>query len=348
MFKNVTPRQIAFWVAVMQTLLLLALYYFLHQYHQLNVNGFLMFNILIMYALCSYFMVFGFIDTYIFRKVKLIYKTIHKYKSNPDYQRRGDISEAIFEDVEMEVMHWVVESERQINDLKTMEEYRRNFVGNVSHELRTPIFNIQGYLETLIEDAGQNPALNEKYLLRAAKNTERLRFIVDDLLAIDKLESGQFRLDIQAFDIIEVIKEINGDFLRKATEQDITLSLKSGTMSRCYVKADLESVQKILINLIANTLKYGRKQGNTRIGVYDMAQRILIEVTDDGIGIDEIHLPYLFDRFYRVDKARTHQEGSSGLGLAIVKHLVEAHQQTINVRSTVGIGTTFAFTLEKA
>jgi two-component system phosphate regulon sensor histidine kinase PhoR len=277
----------------------------------------------------------------------LIYKTIHQHKGKKEH-RRGEISEGIFEDVENEVMKWVVDSERQISDLTALEEYRRNFIGNVSHELKTPIFNIQGFIETLLDGGLEDSVLTEKYLQRAAKNAERLQIIVEDLLMIDRLESGKIALNLEVFDLYDFIQDVIEDMELTAKERNISLGFKEGAAAHYRVRADMESIRKVLINLIANSIKYGHQNGHTRIGIYDMERHVLIEVKDDGIGIAAEHLPHLFDRFYRADKARSRSEGGSGLGLAIVKHIVEAHKQTIHVRSTPEIGSTFAFTLAKA
>ena len=347
MFKNVKPSQIAFWASALITVIVMLIIWGIRKIYQVDINFFILFNTLIIFSLLCYSIIFSFIDTFIYRKVKLIYKTIHSYKSKPE-QRRIDVTDGIFEDVENEVMRWVVDSERQISDLTALEEYRRNFVGNVSHELKTPIFNIQGFLETLLDGGLEDPILTEKYLTRAAKNAERLQVIVEDLLMIERLESKTILLEKEVFNLRDFIEDVIEDMEMSAKERNINLSFKDGADQGYKVSADTESIKKVMINLIANSIKYGKQDGHTKIGIYDMEQRILIEISDDGIGIAAEHLPHLFDRFYRADKARSRSEGGSGLGLAIVKHILEAHQQTIHVRSTLEIGTTFAFTLAKA
>ncbi|MFZ4544006.1 MAG: sensor histidine kinase [Saprospiraceae bacterium] len=343
MYKNATPRQIAFWIAAIIT----SFFALIIWLSAAGINTFLLFNIIVLFALMSYFVAFSFIDAFIYRKVKLIYKTIHKNKSVKT-QKRDEISDDIFDDVEMEVMRWVVDSERQISDLKALEEYRRNFIGNVSHELKTPIFNIQGLLETLLDGGLEDAEMSKKFLLRAAKNAERLQLIVDDLLTIGKLESGKTSMQMEVFELKGLMDDIMEDMEFSAVEKHISLVYKDGALPKYMVKADKESIKKVLINLIANSIKYGKDNGRTKLGCYDMADHILIEVSDNGIGIALEHIPHLFDRFYRVDKARSTNKGGTGLGLAIVKHILEAHHQTINVRSNEGAGSTFSFTLEKA
>jgi two-component system, OmpR family, phosphate regulon sensor histidine kinase PhoR len=349
MFKDFTPRQIASWIAIVATLCFGLIFWILQKMNGFAVNSFLMFNIYILFGFFIYFVAFTFIDNFIYQKVKLIYKTIYNNKAKPNENpRRENVSEDVFDSIENQVMRWVVESERKISDLTALEEYRRNFVGNVSHELKTPIFNIQGFLETIIDDNLENKALAEKYLQRALKNVERLQIIVDDLLAIERLDAGKESLLMEDFNIKTLIEDIIEDTQHSAKEKQITVGLKENVNTNAWVKADIESISKVLINLIQNAIKYGKPNGTVRIGIYDMAERILIEVSDDGIGIDNEHLPFLFDRFYRADKSRSRNEGGSGLGLSIVKHIIEAHLQTIHVRSTVGVGTTLAFTLAKS
>jgi two-component system phosphate regulon sensor histidine kinase PhoR len=185
-------------------------------------------------------------------------------------------------------------------------------------------------------------------LQRAAKNVERLQIIVEDLETINKLEAGQMILDISEFDVHELAEEVYADLEMKAAERGIRLTFKEGASQHFRVKADKESIRQVLINLVHNSLKYGKDGGNTKISFYDLESYVLVEVSDNGLGIEDEHLPHLFDRFFRVDKHRSREAGGTGLGLSIVKHIIEAHQQTINVRSTVGQGTTFGFTLEKA
>ncbi len=343
MFKNVTPRQIAFWISAIITIFFGLILWTLAG----DTNTFLRFNIIVFFALVSYFVAFSFIDNFIYRKVKLIYKTIHNNKAGKTH-RRDEIAEDIFDDVEMEVMRWVVDSERQISDLRALEEYRRNFIGNVSHELKTPIFNIQGLLETLLDGGLEDEEMTRRFLQRAAKNAERLQLIVDDLLTIGRLESGDISMHMETFDLKHFIDDVMEDMEFSAKEKNIKLAYKEGAVPKFQVKADKEGIKKVLINLIINSIKYGHENGVTKIGCYDMADHILVEVSDNGVGIAKEHIPHLFDRFYRIDKARSTSKGGTGLGLSIVKHILEAHRQTINVRSNEGVGTTFSFTLEKA
>jgi two-component system phosphate regulon sensor histidine kinase PhoR len=297
----------------------------------------------------SYLVVLTYLDRYIYRKIKLIYKTIHSQKVSTDLRKEGvDLDQPIIDDVEEEVEEWAEKQQNQIQQYERFAEYRRRYVGDISHELKTPIFNIQGYLHTLLEGGYHDEAIAMSFLKKAAKNVERLQTIVEDLGAISRLESGQLILDTEVFDIKDLAMEVFDEVDLKAKQMNIELGFKTGADTGYLVDADRESIRQVLVNLVTNSLKYGNPSGSTKIGFYDMDAYILCEVADNGIGIPEKHLPHVFDRFYRVDKSRSRQKGGSGLGLSIVKHILEAHQQTINVRSSPGLGSTFGITLAKA
>lgn len=348
MFKNLTPRQIAIFSATV-TGILIMFFYFLLSVMRLDRYWWSGLIILAALIIIAYLVNIFFLKRYIFRKIKLIYKTIHRLKLDPSQKQRNiDIGDHIFEDVEKDVALWAQDRQQEIDQLKTLENYRRDFLGNVSHELKTPIFNIQGYIHTLIDGGLQDPTINLKYLDRTAKNVDRLITIVDDLETISKLESGNLVLDIRKFDIRDLVKEVFESHEMTAQRRNIQLLFKEGAAQSYQVKADREYIRQVLDNLVLNSIKYGRANGFTKVGFYDMVKYILIEVADNGLGISQEHLKHVFDRFYRVDKSRSREAGGSGLGLSIVKHIIEAHNQTINVRSSPNVGSTFGFTLAKA
>jgi two-component system phosphate regulon sensor histidine kinase PhoR len=187
-----------------------------------------------------------------------------------------------------------------------------------------------------------------QFLEKAERNVDRLNFLIKDLDAISKLESGEIPINYEKFDITALIKEVTDSMEETAREHKISLTFKGKYDVVTMVNADREKIRQVLVNLIDNSLKYGKQNGSTAIKTFELHDQVLVEVTDDGIGIEETHLPRLFERFFRTEKSRSRQIAGSGLGLAIVKHIVEAHQQTITVRSTEGLGSTFGFTLEKA
>ena len=348
MLKNSTPREIALLTAAYITaatggVLLLVV--------ALSPTPFTWWLLLLLPAefAISYAIVLATLDRYIYRKIKLIYKTIHSQKVSGDVKRDGiDPDQPVIDDVELEVAEWAENQQEQIDQYERFAEYRRRYVGDISHELKTPIFNIQGYLHTLMDHGYEDKKITKSFIKKAAKNVEPLQTIVEDLSAIGRLESGDLMFDPEPFDIRELAQEVIEELDLKAREAGITLGFKQGAAEGFMVEADRESIRQVLVNLVTNSLKYGNAGGATRFGFYDMETYILCEVADNGIGIPEKHLPHVFDRFYRVDKSRSRQKGGSGLGLSIVKHIMEAHQQTINVRSTAGLGSTFGITLAKA
>ena len=236
----------------------------------------------------------------------------------------------------------------EINILKDQENYRREFLGNVSHELKTPLFTIQGYILTLLEGAMKDKKVRSKYLNRTAKGVDRIISIVKDLDLITQFESGIKTVDKSNFNIYELIDNVI-DLMEFESEKNNTkLRIRNEINNSVLVYADKERILQVLTNLVVNSIKYGKENGYTEIAVdeYDK-DRIIVRVIDDGEGIEEEHLPRLFERFYRIDKTRSRKKGGSGLGLSIVKHIIEAHQEQIFVKSKVGIGTEFSFTLLK-
>ena len=349
MVKNPTPHQIALLASCIIGLIL-AVCLFLGCLANNSISQWLISGITVfIVTFFSYFIFVYFLRRYIYRKIKVIYKTIHKHKvSSTQKTQEIDVRNNIINDVEREVEEWADRQKQEIDKYKSWAEYRRKFVGDISHELKTPIFNIQGYLHTLLDGGLHDEDVNISFLQKAAKNVERLHTIVEDLEAISRLESGELILELQSFDIKELAEEVFEDLEIKAARKSIKLCFKEGASQNYRVRADRESIRQVLMNLVNNSLKYGNENGATKLGFYDMDKNILIEVADNGIGIPKEHLNHVFDRFYRIDKSRSRAQGGSGLGLAIVKHIIEAHKQTINVRSTPNLGSTFGFTLEKA
>ena len=274
-------------------------------------------------------------------KGKVIYKSLSRHK------RTSDDVETDLNKVDEDVDRMVDERQQEIEELKSMESFRREFLGNVSHELKTPIFNIQGYIHTLLDGAIWDENVNMQYLERTSKSVDRMINIVEDLEMISKIESNRLDLEFSRWDIVNYVQELFDILEMKAKKRSVSLSIDNQSNVN-FVEADKDKIAQVLINLIENSIKYGKDGGHTRVRFFEMGENILIEVADDGGGIPSDHLPRLFERFYRVDKSRSRSEGGTGLGLSIVKHIIEAHRQTINVRSTENVGTTFSFTLKKS
>jgi len=305
--------------------------------------------VILVIGVFSFFVIQFILDRFIYRRIKLMYKIIRKAKTSvPDKRALKRSDDPLLDGVEQEVQQWAETQQNEIETLKTLEAYRKRFIGNVSHELKTPIFSIQGYIYTLIDGGIYDENVNMRYLERAASNVERLLTIVQDLEEISKLESEDLILDIQKFDIKALTREVFNDLEVNARQRNVTLAFKEGADKPFSVMADREGIRQVMTNLVLNSIKYGNENGVTKISFYVMDKQILVEISDNGIGIEEKHLNHLFDRFYRVDKSRSRESGGSGLGLSIVKHVLEAHNQTVNVRSTPGKGSTFGFTLDKA
>ncbi|MEZ4886990.1 MAG: ATP-binding protein [Chitinophagales bacterium] len=347
--KNVTPNQLAYFIAVILGLACFIVNLLLIFFFQLTIEWYWAFVMAFATSVVAYILFYIALERFIYRKIKLIYKHIHRLKQpKKNVGESVDLNENILDQVETQVLEWTAEKKEEVDALKKLENYRREFLGNVSHELKTPIFNMQGYLHTLIDGGIDDHKINMKYLHRAAQNAERLSAIVNDLEIVSRHEAGELQLNQAPFNIAELVEEIFEAMEMMADANDVELSFKKGSQTSMMVFADRERIHQVLTNLISNSIHYGSENGKTKIGIYDMDKYALIEVTDNGLGIAEKHLPRLFERFYRVDPARSREKGGSGLGLSIVKHLIEAHHQTIHVRSKEGLGTTFGFTLAKA
>ena len=299
----------------------------------------------------AYFIIYDTVKRFVYRKIKLIYKLIYQTKASKreEFYYKNILPQKTIEEVSEDVEQWAVQRKEEIEILRKNEVFRKEFLLNLSHELKTPIFAIQGYIDTLLNGALNNPEVNIKFLSNASKNIDRLVNLVDDLDEITKLESGEQLLYKQNFIIQDVIKEVFESLSLMADERQIKCSIKKGCEIPLTVFADKEKVRQVLINLIDNRIKYGKNNGTIEGSAYKIdGKKILVEISDDGNGIAEEHLPRIFERFYRTDLARARKVGGSGLGLSIAKHIIEAHDETIHVRSKSDVGTTFGFTLPSA
>jgi len=317
-------------------------FYFLHDWYYSLITFGISF-------ICSFVIFYYLIERYVYSKIKLIYKLIHSLKLGKDLKDAlGEyVSPDPINDVENEVKEWARDKKTEIDNLRKQEQFRREFLSNISHEFKTPLFALQGYVEALQDDAMQDSELAQQFLEKASRNVDRLNFLIKDLDAISKLETGEIPINYEKFDLAVLIKEVFESMEATAKEYKIALSFKEKYDGATMVNADREKIRQVLVNLIDNSFKYGKENGTTGIKTFVLHDQILVEVTDDGIGIEEKYLSRLFERFFRTEKSRSRQIGGSGLGLAIVKHIIEAHQQTITARSTESLGSTFGFTLQK-
>lgn len=285
------------------------------------------------------------VEHFIYKRVKKIYDNVTLLEAST--LRPNQITTDMAT-LTREVEKFAEGKKLEIETLKIREEYRKEFMGNVSHELKTPLFTVQGYILTLLDGAMKDKTVRKNYLQRASKGVERLIFIVKDLDMITKLESGDLHLNLENFNIIEVVQNAFDLLEMKAAKKNITLTFDMEYKEPVYVYADRERIQQVLTNLIVNSIKYGKNGGTTEISIENLIKnKVIVRVTDNGEGIKKENIPRLFERFYRVDKSGSRKEGGSGLGLSIVKHIIEAHSEKIYIESVFGVGSEFSFTLEK-
>ncbi len=284
---------------------------------------------------------------YVEKRLEPILKNIRSASLSKNKLRKRIDSDDFPEKLDRAVKIWASNQTNEIRQLREMERFRRDFLGNVSHELKTPIFNIQGYILTLLDGGLEDPSVNKLYLQRAEKSISRMITIVDDLVSISRLEAGEFKLKIDEFNIVKLVDEAFEQHEMLARQYKIRLEFDD-SYAGIRVRADRKRITEVLSNLIVNSIKYGKPGGRTRVSFREVKDLIEIEIADNGIGIAEEHLPRIFERFYRVDKSRSRESGGTGLGLAIVKHILQAHNQAVHVKSAPGKGTSFIFSLEKA
>ena len=291
----------------------------------------------------SYYVIYSAVEKFIDHRIKVLYKTISKIKGGDE--QSINMNEDVVETANQDVMEWAEDQIKEITLLRETDSFRKDFIGNLAHELKTPLFNIQGFILTLLEFGLDDPEINRKFLSKAEKNIDRMTGLLEDLDSISKIESGVMTIDPEYVNIVELSNDIVDNLERKA--KDANVNLKVRVTEDFTVLCDPQKIEQVLSNLLVNSINYGKDGGKTWVRFYDMGEDILVEVADDGIGIKEEDLLRIYERFYRVDKSRSRHAGGSGLGLAIVKHIVEAHGGNLHVRSTVDEGTTFSFTLKK-
>lgn len=345
--KISSPKSIAVFSSVIITIISGVVFIIVNAiYPKVNIVSVVVFVVMVLVS--SYVIISISLSKFLNEKINVIYKSIGKLNNQSvndnDSKNKGDVLEI----VNQVVLRWSEEKKQEIDELKEMAAYRREFLGNVSHELKTPIFNIQGYVHTLLEGGLHDDDINTKFLKKSVKSINRMIVLVEDLEEISRLESGELKLKEENFNLLELTKEIVDFMEHKASENNTSINIVSNLAKSIIVKADKKRIRQVLINLIDNAIKYGNlSYGKIEISFYDFHDNYLVEVSDNGIGIPDEYIKRVFERFYRTDQSRSRDKGGTGLGLAIVKHIIEAHRQTISVRSSIGEGTTFSFTLKK-
>lgn len=331
----------ALYIAIFLSILLSVFLFFKAEFQFIWILAFA-----ILSYLFSFFIIQFRVENFIYKRIKKIYddvslldsKTLHPSQVTTDMTTLTN-----------EVQKFAADKKLEIESLKIREAYRKEFMGNVSHELKTPLFTVQGYILTLLDGAYKDKAVRKKYLTRASKGVERLIYIVKDLDMITKLETGDLHLNLEDFNMVELIQNAFDLIEMKAAKKNITLTFDMYYEKPIWVKADRERIQQVISNLVVNSIKYGRKGGTTEISIENLIKnKVIVRVTDNGEGIEKENIPRLFERFYRVDKSGSRKEGGSGLGLSIVKHIIEAHSEKIYIESVFGVGSEFSFTLEKS
>jgi two-component system phosphate regulon sensor histidine kinase PhoR len=340
--KNLSPRQLALLTAlIMSSLIALSVFV-------LITNWKLLLAYFIVCFVVVYLLVFQILEFFIYRKIKLIYKLISYTKASKReeaYQKYILPNKGI-DDVRVDVEKWATQKTNEIQTLQSNEQFRKEFLQNLSHEIKTPVFAIQGYLELLADGAVEDPKLSNKFIKQAEANVQRLVGLLNDVDVITNLEINKEPILKQHFIIQDLIVEAVQNLNVKLLKKNILFQLKKGSEEPVEVFADKNKIYQVLVNIFSNAVKYGKIDGEIIASVYYLEdKKVLIEITDNGIGIEESHIPRLFERFYRTDDARSREIGGTGLGLAICKHIIEAHNENIHVRSQLNVGTTVGFTL---
>lgn len=344
--KNFSPSQLLF-IGSIGVVFLCFLALFIVDSTIIDIPFSLYIIVMLVVGISSYGLFFLIVRKFINERLKVLYRSIRKGKITSENDFKFKLSEDAIAKAEKETEDWSAEKQKEIIRLQEQAKFRREFLGNLAHELKTPIFSIQGYLLTLLEGGLEDKNVNTMFLERASKATDRMVHLVEDLDQIMKLEVNELPLDTRVFNLKELVKEIFESLEAEAEEKTITLKFDK-QYEPIYVKGDRAKISQVFVNLLRNSIAYGNEGGATTVRLYPVDDSVTIEVSDNGPGIDESSMKRIFERFYRVEKSRNRNDGGSGLGLSIVKHIIEAHQQTIHVRSTEGMGTTFVFTLDSA
>ena len=293
----------------------------------------------------SFFIIQFRTERFIYNRIKKIYDEV-SILNDDEFIRASTTSD--IDSLSNSVKNYVQGKRIEIKNLTERDSFRKDFLGNVSHELKTPLFTVQGYILTLIEGGINDKMIRDKYLERANKGVDRLVAIVKDLDMIAKLETEGLKMNYEVFNIIDLIQNVFDLFEMKAKKRNITLQFDKVYDYPVFVNGDKERIEQVLINLIVNSIKYGKLNGLTSVGIESFdKKKFIIKVVDNGEGIKEEHISRLFERFYRVDQSRSREQGGSGLGLSIVKHIVEAHNETVLINSTFKKGSEFSFTMKK-
>jgi two-component system, OmpR family, phosphate regulon sensor histidine kinase PhoR len=341
--QNLTPKQLSAFTAVVLSISVAMGIFLITSSWKFGLGS------LLLVFTGSYLLIQFTLEKFIDRKIKLIYKFIHQTKTTrkEEVYFKYILPKKSIDEVQEDVERWGNRQLEEIEILRKNEAFRKEFLQNLSHEFKTPIFAIQGYIDTLLNGAMDDLKVRKRFLENTEKNVERLVNLVNDLDEISKLERGEQLLLKQNFVIQDLIREVFESLSINMQDKNMRIAIKKGCEYPIQVFADKEKIRMVLLNLVENASKYGKLNGSITASIYSTdGKHVLVEITDEGIGIEEEHLQRIFERFYRTDSARSRDKGGTGLGLAICKHIIEAHGQAIHVRSTPDVGTSIGFTLE--
>lgn len=341
---SLSPRLIALLLACLISALTLAFLSFVE-----GVTNTILFVVGLSSFAISFFLVLYAIELLVFREVNKMYKTIHQLKIRDFSISRKSIIKNTnpFKKLNDEIFVYVARKQREIDELKRLEQFRREFLADVSHELKTPIFAAQGFIHTLIDGAVDDEKVRDKFLSKAAKSLDGLDALVKDLVALSQLETGEVKMNFGRVDIAHIVQEVFDQLETIAKVKHASVALKSVQPAPVWVKADPQRIMQVMSNLVENAVKYGNENGRVVVNLEEDKKHVLVSVRDNGPGIPPEHLSRIFERFYRIEKSRSKDRGGTGLGLAIVKHILNAHNTKIMVKSQLEKGTTFRFKLER-
>ncbi len=343
--KNISPSKLAMMTAIVNALVCFGLVWFSGR----NVWHASMASVVLFCI--SYVLFYQLLLRFIYRKIKLIYKFISQTKATKreEFYNSELLPQKTIEEVSADVEKWAEDRRGEIEILESNLQFRKEFLMNLAHELRTPIFSAQGYIDTLLDGAIEDEQVNITFLSNASKSIDRLASLVDDLDHISQLESNRIPLVKKEFIIQDLILDVFDELSQKAMKKNIIFSIKKGCESPITIFADEQKIRQVIVNLVENSIKYGKEKGHTSAGIYIVDEKtVFVEINDDGLGIAEEHVPRVFERFYRTDSARSRSIGGTGLGLAIVKHIIEAHGHTVTCRSKLDVGSSFGFTISRS
>jgi len=295
----------------------------------------------------TYLLVYITFEFLVFKEIGEIYKVLNKMRKKDfsfiDADNAADTNNPL-KRINREIYTYGVNRNKEIEDLRKLEAFRREFLADVSHELKTPVFAAQGFVHTLLDGAVDDKKVRKKFLKRAAKSLDNLDALIHDLLTLSQIETGEIKMHMEHFDIVRTAHEVIDQLENKVEKKGLTIAFDREYSQPIFVHADAERIYRVLMNLVSNSVKYTDK-GNIKVGIETEENEVKIFIRDTGVGIPPADLSRIFERFFRVDKSRSKEGGGTGLGLAIVKHILEAHDTKVSVISTVKKGSTFSFKL---